>query len=152
MLIPPHLRAAILARWPVARLATHGKDGGLFQVPLVFAQQGDFLWSPVDGKPKRGTSLSRLDYVRSNPRASLLLDHYDADWTALWWVRIEARAEVVALEDDRREPVERALRAKYTQYATTPVFLGQPTALAFRIESTRSWCADDTRLELPQLR
>ena len=134
MRIPPHRMEVILARWPVARLATHAAEGGLFQVPLVFAQHDGLLWSPVDGKPKRGASLSRLDHVRRNPRASLLLDHYDTDWTGLWWVRIEAHAEVVELAEDRREPVERALRAKYPQYATTPVFLGRPTALSFRVE------------------
>jgi hypothetical protein len=83
--------------------------------------------------------------VRANPRVSLLLDHYDSDWTKLWWVRIEAHAEVVRLPDDPdpgvREAVEAALREKYPQYADTPPFLGVPTALAMHIESTRSWCA-----------
>jgi PPOX class probable F420-dependent enzyme len=150
--VPPPTVEALLASWPVARLATRTEEGGVFQIPIVFTHCRDRLWSPVDGKPKRSSALSRLSHVRANPRVSLLLDHYDSDWTKLWWIRIEARADVVRLADDPdpeiRKAVEEALREKYPQYADTPPFLGIPTALAMRVESTRSWCASAEALRV----
>ena len=39
--------------------------------------------------------LRRLDNVRAHPAVSLLVDHYDDDWTQLWWVRVDGAAAVV---------------------------------------------------------
>src|SRR5450755_4641235 len=70
----------------VARLATADSSGRPHLVPLVFAVDGDRVYSTVDAKPKRTTALRRLDNVRENPAVSLLVDHYeDTDWAALWW-------------------------------------------------------------------
>lgn len=153
MKVPPPTIDALLATWPVARLAIRTEEGGVFQVPVVFARCGDRLWSPVDAKPKRSAVLARLSHVRANPRVSLLLDHYDAVWEKLWWVRLEAHAEVVRLDDgstpELRGAVEQALRDKYPQYASTAPFLGDPTALAMRIESTSSWCASADAVGAP---
>ena len=41
-------------------------------------------------KPKRDTRLARLDDITREPRVGLIVDHYDADWSPLWWVRIDA--------------------------------------------------------------
>jgi nitroimidazol reductase NimA-like FMN-containing flavoprotein (pyridoxamine 5'-phosphate oxidase superfamily) len=41
----------------VARLATVGADGAPHLVPLVFAVDGDTVYSAVDAKPKRTTAL-----------------------------------------------------------------------------------------------
>ncbi|HWD75105.1 MAG TPA: TIGR03668 family PPOX class F420-dependent oxidoreductase [Solirubrobacteraceae bacterium] len=80
----------------VARLATAGADGRPHLVPVVFAVSGDLIYSTVDAKPKRTTSLRRLANVRENPAASLLVDHYDdEDWGALWWVRADGRGRVL---------------------------------------------------------
>jgi PPOX class probable F420-dependent enzyme len=63
---------------------------------VVFAVSGDLIYSTVDAKPKRTTSLRRLANVRANPAASLLVDHYDdEDWGALWWVRADGRGRVL---------------------------------------------------------
>ena len=48
----------------------------------------------VDDKPKATTALRRLDNVRAHPAVSLLVDHYDDDWTRLWWVRVDGTAVV----------------------------------------------------------
>jgi PPOX class probable F420-dependent enzyme len=80
----------------VARLATAGADGRPHVVPVVFAVTGDLIYSAVDAKPKRTTSLRRLANVRENPAAALLVDHYDdEDWGALWWVRADGRGRVL---------------------------------------------------------
>jgi PPOX class probable F420-dependent enzyme len=70
-------------------------------VPIVFAVQGDQVYSVVDSKPKRTGALRRLANVRENSAVALLVDHYDEDWSALWWVRAEGHARV--LEPDQPE-------------------------------------------------
>jgi PPOX class probable F420-dependent enzyme len=136
-----------LARWPVARLATHAPGGAAHLVPVVFARTGERLWTPVDGKPKRGGELARVAHVRRDPRVGLLLDRYDDDWSLLWWLRVEGVAEVV--RDERGcglaheiAAAAAALRAKYPQYAQgTALFAGVPTLIAITPRRTTSWAA-----------
>jgi PPOX class probable F420-dependent enzyme len=100
----------------VARLATVGEDGAPHLVPIVFAFAGDLIFSAVDGKPKRSRSLRRLANIAAEPRVSLLADHYEEDWTRLWWVRADGIATV---RDSSAEGLA-ALSAKYPQYLETP--------------------------------
>jgi PPOX class probable F420-dependent enzyme len=79
----------------VARLATITDQHAPQIVPVCFALEGERIVSVVDQKPKRTTSLRRLDNVRGNPAVSLLVDHYDEDWTQLWWVRADGRGRVL---------------------------------------------------------
>ena len=80
---------ALVRRWPVARLATHRADGGIDLVPFVYAMTNtDTLVSAVDHKPKRTTRLQRLANIERNPDVTVLVDHYEDDWSELWWVRI----------------------------------------------------------------
>ncbi len=95
----------------VGRLATLSANGDPHVVPCCFAFDGERIVSAVDGKPKSTARLRRLDNVRAHPRASLLVDHYDEDWTALWWVRVDGDARVV---DDASALA--LLRRKYPQY------------------------------------
>ena len=146
MQLPPDVIEARLDRWPVARLASVADDGRPHQVPIVFARAGGRLWSPVDGKPKRGGELARVRHLRARPAASLLLDEYGPDWSALWWIRIDVRAEVV--DASRRDEGDAevaaaldALAAKYPQYAEVPVLRADRTLIAFAPERTTSWAA-----------
>jgi PPOX class probable F420-dependent enzyme len=131
----------ILDTWPVARLATLDSGGAPHLVPIVFVRVAGRLWSPIDGKPKRGAALARLANVRRDPRVSLLLDHWDDDWTRLWWLRVDGRARVVSGAEVGLGPIESALRAKYPQYARTPVFHGAPTLLEIESVRVTSWSA-----------
>ena len=135
--------AAILAAYrtvPRATLATLTPDGEARLVPTVFVHHADALWSPVDGKPKATPELARLRDITRDPRVTLLIDHYDADWQKLWWIRV--RGEAFAERSvDPDGGVARALRAKYAQYATTPLFAGEPTLLRVRPLEVRSWAA-----------
>lgn len=79
---------------PVARLATADEHGRPHLVPIVFAVQGSVIHSAVDAKPKSGTALRRLANIAANPRVSLLVDHYEDDWTRLWWARADGSAQV----------------------------------------------------------
>jgi PPOX class probable F420-dependent enzyme len=126
-----------LAETRVARLATVTSSGGPHLVPCCFALDGDVVFSAVDdAKPKSTMALRRLDHVRANPAVSLLVDHYDdSDWSALWWIRVDGRAEVV--EDGPACELGRSLlAAKYPQYAAAP----PPGAVVVvDIDTWRAW-------------
>ena len=47
--------------------------------------------------------------------ATVLVDHYDDDWSRLWWVRIRGRAVVDRKHDDAAQAVLGALAAKVAQ-------------------------------------
>jgi PPOX class probable F420-dependent enzyme len=99
----------------VARLATVRPDGAPHLVPVVFALVDGTVYSAVDAKPKRTRRLQRLDNVRADPRCTLLVDHYEDDWSRLWWVRADGTAAVV--EDPAADhPGMHALVARHPQY------------------------------------
>jgi PPOX class probable F420-dependent enzyme len=153
MQIPASIRETLLRRWPVAHLATLDRGSAPHVVPIVFAWHAERIWSPIDAKPKRSAdprALRRVADVLRDPRVCVLLDHWDPDWSRLWWLRLDGEAEVVsagAAECDRRlEGAAEALRGKYPQYAEVPVFLGRATALAIRVVGEQSWCASEAAL------
>jgi len=115
--VPDRLRFAS-AR--VARLATVDGDGAPHVVPLVFAVSGTTIHSAVDAKPKRTTALKRLANIDRDPRVTLLADHYDDDWTALWWVRADARARVLEHRDPEAQRGLALLAGRYAQYRDQP--------------------------------
>jgi PPOX class probable F420-dependent enzyme len=108
---PPATPEQRLAAARVGRLATVTAAGEPHVVPVCFALQGDRIYTAVDAKPKSTRALKRLENVRASGRASLLVDHYEEDWTRLWWVRVDGTAEVV-----ESEQALDALAAKYEQY------------------------------------
>ena len=100
----------------VARLATVDAGGRPHLVPVVFAVDGDRIYSAVDAKPKRTTALRRLRNVAENPLVALLVDHYDdADWGALWWVRAEGRGRELGLDAPESQRAVELLRERYPQ-------------------------------------
>jgi PPOX class probable F420-dependent enzyme len=85
-------------------------------VPIVFAVDGDTVWTAVDAKPKRTRELRRLDNVRANPRVAVLVDHYEDDWSALWWARADGSARVLESAPGAVE----LLAARYAAYRAEP--------------------------------
>jgi PPOX class probable F420-dependent enzyme len=79
----------------VARLATVGHDGRPHIVPITFALDDDTIYFAVDFKPKKSADLQRLRNIEANPTVSVLVDHYEDDWTKLWWVRVDGAARIV---------------------------------------------------------
>jgi PPOX class probable F420-dependent enzyme len=109
---PARLRELVAAA-PVARLATLRADGTPRLVPITFALVGERICSVVDAvKPKRTSRLARLADVARDPRVGLVVDHYAADWSQLWWVRVDGTAAVT----DPDERALDALAAKYPPY------------------------------------
>ena len=119
----------------VARLASADAAGRPHLVPVVFAVQGDRVYSAVDAKPKRTTALRRLENVRQNPAVALLADHYEEDWSALWWVRAEGSARILEPCDPEARAAVQLLRERYPQQrAAGPV-------LAVDVERWSGWSA-----------
>ena len=103
----------------VARLATIDPDGRPHVVPMCFALSGGVLYSAVDRKPKRSRDLRRLRNVRERGWATVLVDHYEEDWSALWWVRLRGRARVLEDGAEFRDALA-LLTEKYPQYRREP--------------------------------
>lgn len=126
-----------------ARLAAHDHgvlstvhvDRGVDAVPVAFAVGDTRVGIPVDlVKPKSSTRLQRERNLEADPRASLLVEHWDrADWSQLWWVRAELRWEPDA---GRHETSLGALLAdRYPQYREQPF----ARVLVFRIVAVTGW-------------
>jgi PPOX class probable F420-dependent enzyme len=132
---PEHWWSRLIAA-PVARLATRNPSGAVDLVPFTFAVLDDHtLVSAVDHKPKRTTNLQRLDNIRANPAATVLVDHYEDDWTRLWWVR--ARGDAIVLAEPSVEHLD-ALSAKYAQYRERPP---NGPAIVIRVAEITGWDA-----------
>jgi PPOX class probable F420-dependent enzyme len=128
---------ALVAGARVARLATAEADGRAHLVPVCFALEGARLYSAVDHKPMRSRDLRRLRNVRERPWATLLVDHYEEDWTRLWWVRIRGPAEVLP-EGAEAERARDLLVARYAQYRERRP---DGPVLAVTAEEWRGWSA-----------
>jgi hypothetical protein len=122
-------------------LATLSKAHGASLVPACFAIDGQRLAIPIDSvKPKGSTALGRVRNLERDPRAALLVEHWDpVDWSRLWWVslllvRTDAPPEQAA-------ELERLLRQRYAQYRDGPFV----DLLTFRIEHVGGWEAAPRR-------
>jgi PPOX class probable F420-dependent enzyme len=103
------------ARAEVARLASVGPGGRPHIVPIVFALEGETVYSVVDAKPKRGTRLQRVENLRAAPAAAILVDEYDSDWSRLWWVRADGRARILGPAEPEAARAVTLLAARYPQ-------------------------------------
>jgi PPOX class probable F420-dependent enzyme len=110
---------ALVAGARVARLGTVNDAGGVDLVPVTFALDGRRLVSAVDHKPKTTSELRRLTNIERRPEVTVLVDHYEDDWSKLWWVRLRGRA-VVVRDGPQHAAAVAALAVKYAQYADHP--------------------------------
>lgn len=133
----------------LARLAAHDHgvlstlhhERGVDSVPCVFAVVDGLVGVPIDTvKPKSSTTLQRERNLAADPRAALLVDHWDAhDWSRLWWVRAELTWLASPVEA-QVEALAAALAARYQQYADRPF----ARVLVFRIGEVTGWSAAST--------
>lgn len=134
MKIDRRAAVSLAAQQPDARLATVGPAGEPHIVPITFALADDYIYSIVDSKPKTTRRLQRLSNIEEDSRVSVLVDHYNEEWTQLWWVRFDGTAEIHT-EGARFELAKQKLMAKYSQYQEEP-----PAGPAIVIEvSAVSW-------------
>lgn len=116
-------------------LATINRTGAPDLVPACYAVVDGAVVIPVDAvKPKRSTALGRIRNLERDPRATLLIERWDAaDWTRLWWVRLSlVRADVPPALAER---LVAALQARYPQYAGVAF----DAVITFRLERIGGW-------------
>lgn len=118
-------------------LATLNRTGVADLVPVCFAIIGEWVAIPIDSvKPKGSTALGRVRNLERDPRATLLVERWDAeDWSRLWWVRVALVR--TAAQDATRAGLIDALRRRYAQYRDAPF----ADLLTFRIEHIGGWAA-----------
>ena len=148
-------RDAVLDRFEAARVAVlgttdraAGPPAAPHLVPVTFALAAavgggageavaPLVLSAVDGKPKRGPALRRLENIAAHPAVSLLVQHWEEDWDRLWWIRADGRAEI-SNDPGVLDRATTLLRAKYPQYGSIAV---AGPVLVIALESWRSWSA-----------
>jgi PPOX class probable F420-dependent enzyme len=131
----------ILKAARVARLATLDAKGRPHVVPVCFAYDGKLFYTAVDQKPKRvpRERLARLQNIRAVPRVALLIDHYDDDWTQLWYILIRGKAKLIPKSAQKEcARAIRKLRAKYPQY-TRGLLPDDAPIIRITPERTTSW-------------
>jgi PPOX class probable F420-dependent enzyme len=131
-----------LAEARVAHLATTGGDGRPHIVPICFVVLSDDIFFAVDHKPKRTTDLQRLRNIAVNPGVAVLVDHYEEDWSGIWWVRIDGRARVLEAGDASDRAID-ALISRYPQYARARP---DGPVVSIHVERLSGWSATDALL------
>ena len=121
----------------VARLATMSAEGQPHIVPITFAVDHDVIYTAVDSKPKSTPHLRRLSNIRANPRVAVLADHYDDDWSALWWVRADGMAAILSSQAEIAAPTG-LLAGRYPQYRDSPP---AGPVIAIRVARWTGWSA-----------
>ena len=129
----------LLSTARVAHLATSDQYARPHVVPIVFAYEHPHLYTPIDRKPKRVDDwrrLRRVQNVQFNGRASVVVDVWSEDWSALRYVLLEGTADVIESGEERDRAL-RLLEAKYPQYATLP--LGDAPVIRLTVDRRIEW-------------
>jgi PPOX class probable F420-dependent enzyme len=130
---------ALLSGERVARFGTVAPGGQPHLVPICFVLAGAVIYHAVDHKPKATRRLARLANLAADPRATVLADHYEEDWSALWWVRVDGRARV--LEDVTAPEAARALDLLAGRYAQYREHRPAGPVIALDVERLTGWTA-----------
>ena len=106
----------------VGHLATASGDGAPHVIPVCYALDDNGLYFVADLKPKRGPArnLRRLENLRANARAAVVVDDYDDDWTRLAWVLVRGPATFVDTPAGHAAALV-LLRARYAAYRSMPL-------------------------------
>ena len=110
-------QSRLLAGARIGHLSTADTAGAAHVIPVCYAFDGHSIYSVLDQKPKR-TSLTRLRRVKNilaNPQVALVVDHYEEEWSLLWYILVTGKAELLLEGDERAEAIGK-LREKYQQY------------------------------------
>ncbi len=134
----------LLSGASVARLATVTEAGRPHIVPVTFVLDGGHIYIAVDAKPKKTHNLRRLRNIRGNPQVAVLADHYDDDWTWLWWVRADGRAAILEDSQQMAGPIG-LLAGRYRQYRESPP---PGPVIDITVERWTGWAAAAARQQI----
>jgi PPOX class probable F420-dependent enzyme len=128
-----------LDRHARGHLATANRNGEPHVVPVCYACVHGDIYFVCDEKPKRAgpKHLKRLTNLRENPRAALVVDDYDEDWSKLAYLLVHLVAEIVTDPQEYAAALI-ALRRRYAPYIrmelqadTNPIVRLRPTSAHF---------------------
>jgi PPOX class probable F420-dependent enzyme len=128
-----------LAAFDHGILCTVHAERGVDAVPVTYVIDDDgYVGVPIDRvKPKASSRLQRERNLEADPRATLLIEHWDGgDWSRLWWVRAELRWQGHA-DADRAATLAAGLAGRYPQYRNQPF----DRVLVLRIVGVAGWAA-----------
>jgi PPOX class probable F420-dependent enzyme len=113
----PEAVAGFISAARVGHLGTADAAGQPLVVPVCYAFDGEALYSAVDAKPKSRDpqDLKRIRNIRENARVSVVIDHYDEDWSRLRYVMLQGRADILTDGPEFSRGID-LLLAKYPQY------------------------------------
>ena len=96
-------------------LGTIARSGLPQLVPVCYALVEGDIAIAIDEKPKAGGTLARIRNIERDPRATLLIDHYEERWERLAWLRLEGEASVLDGGGEWPAALD-ALRRRYPRY------------------------------------
>jgi PPOX class probable F420-dependent enzyme len=111
-------------------------------VPVCFVLRAETLYHAIDAKPKSTTPgrLRRVQNVRANPAAALLVDHYVEDWGRLWYALLIGRARLIDGGPEQQRAIA-ALKRKYPQYRTSLPLSRDALVIAIDVRRLSHWQA-----------
>ena len=108
--------------------ATRGVDA----VPVVYLITQGELAIPVDTVKEKGPGrLQRLRNLDRDGRCVLLVEHYEEDWSMLWWVRIHGQgSEAPHRLEQLRPSFQGHFGGKYdVKHALSSLIIIRPTEI-----------------------
>ena len=102
-------RAVFLKKQRVARLGTLSENGRIHLVPVCYAFDGKAIYIGT------GADSKKVNNLRRNNNATLLVDVYYEDWSRLQSLMIQGRAEIIE-RGKEFEYAKSLLYRKYRQY------------------------------------
>ena len=83
----------------IGHLTTATSNLQPYVTPVVFILQQNNIFVPIDDKPKTISvkELKKGKKYRRESKVSFLVDHYEEDWTNLWFVMIIVCATLVEM-------------------------------------------------------
>jgi PPOX class probable F420-dependent enzyme len=107
----------------VAHLATADRNSRPSVIPICYAFDGHFIYSPIDEKPKvvAACDLKRVRNIEVNPQVALIIDEYSEDWSKLAYVFIRGVAEIIEPTVGEHSLAIALLREKYPQYRSMAI-------------------------------
>jgi hypothetical protein len=145
MRLAEHEARARLASHDHGILCTVHAERGVDAVPVAYAVDDAYVGVPIDlVKPKASLRLQRERNLEADPRATLLVEHWDrSDWSRLWWVRAELRW-AGDTDPTRAAALAARLAGRYPQYQDQPF----ARILVLHVVGVVGWAASDDRPDL----
>jgi PPOX class probable F420-dependent enzyme len=108
----------------VAHLATAASNLQPYITPVVFVVFSSHIYIPLDNKPKTVSfrELRRVKNIQENARVAFLVDTYNDNWQALWFVMLIGDAYLVESQKFSKnknefKKIQNMIKEKYVQYS-----------------------------------